>query len=85
MLFSCATSWLLLLCLLRRCLLRRCQLNSRERHILRHVLGVVHEALLELHALLLSRLGMLYLLLLLLLLSFLFLLSGSVSLGELLR
>ena len=63
--------------------MRGCELHSRQRHVLAHILGVEHEALLELHILLLlmlllhilvvmmllllSRMSLLHLLLLLLL------------------
>jgi hypothetical protein len=101
-LFSCAAwrllllLWLALLVLLlrslRHVLMRRCELHRRQRHILRQVLRIVHEALLELHALLLHVVLMLLLLLLsvgllhlllLLLLSFFLLQCCSVSLREL--
>jgi hypothetical protein len=76
--------------------MRRCKLHRRQRHILRQVLRVVHEVLLELHALLphmfllllllLRSVGLLQLLLLLLLfLSFFLLQCCSVSLRKLFR
>lgn len=84
--------WLRRVLLLGHALLRRSELHGRQRHVLCHVLRVEHEALLQLHALLLkvllvllvlSGVGMLHLLLLLLL-SLLFLLRCSMSLRELL-
>jgi hypothetical protein len=57
--------WLMLLVLLLRSLrqMRRRKLHRRQGHILRQVLRVVHEALLELHALLPHMLLLLLLLL----------------------